>query len=95
MIMIVFCTTIYTYLVYNLHLVAERIVLEAAVELLRRLNEAAVELIVEAQEEAHGVEGHLRVVREHVAVHVQHDGSVGHHRGHPRLHSTAHRPLIS
>jgi hypothetical protein len=66
-------------LVDNLQLVAEGIVLEGAVELLWRLREAAVDLIVEAEEEAHSVEGHLRVVREHVAVHVQHDGRVGQH----------------
>jgi hypothetical protein len=75
------------YLEYNLHLVPERVVREAAVEPLRRLDEAAVDLVVEAQEEAHGVEGRLRVVGEHVAVHVQHDRRVGQHRGHPRLHS--------
>ena len=66
MIMIVICT----YLENNLHLVAKRIVVEGAIELLRRLNEAAVDVVVEAHEEARGVEGDLRVVGKRVAVHV-------------------------
>ena len=57
-------------------------------DLLWCLREAALHLVVEAQEEAHGVEGNLRVVGEIVAVDVQHDGRVGQHGGHPRLRSS-------
>lgn len=75
-----------SYLKYNHHLVPEGVILETAIELLRRLNEPAVDLVVEPKQEAHGMEHDLRVVRKHVAVHVQHDRSIGEHRGHPCLH---------